>query len=173
MCFNAVGMTVCPPVNEDEVEVKPPSKKEVPQEWVTLRPGLLTGWTLSTNQLESRTKSHTYSWGLLSYFGVWQKGTGNTDTIFLSNALPVTVTGSIWQEVSVCVRARAKPQRVTPWNLKKWNMNPKDIVYKMVVLGRRLTTHFILDIFWGSCFMVSLTLKSRFLFYRFVWSRAL
>ena len=32
----------------------------------------------------------------------WQKGTGNTDTIFLSNALPVTVTGSIWQEVSVC-----------------------------------------------------------------------
>ena len=45
----------------------PPSKKEVPQEWVTLRPGLLTGWTLSTNQLESRTKSHTYSWGLLSW----------------------------------------------------------------------------------------------------------
>ena len=43
------------------------SKKEVPQEWVTLRPGLLTGWTLSTNQLESRTKSHTYSWGLLSW----------------------------------------------------------------------------------------------------------
>ena len=34
-------------------------------------------------------------------------------------------------------------------------MNPKDIVYKMVVLGRRLTTHFILDIFWGSSFMVS------------------
>ena len=33
------------------------------------------------------------------------------------------------------------------------NMNPKDIVYKMVVLGRRLTTHFILDIFWGSSFM--------------------
>ena len=32
-------------------------------------------------------------------------------------------------------------------------MNPKDIVYKMVVLGRRLTTHFILDIFWGSSFM--------------------
>ena len=31
-----------------------------------------------------------------------QKDTGNTDTIFLSNALPVTVTGSIWQEVSVC-----------------------------------------------------------------------
>ena len=88
---------------------KPPSKKEVPQEWVTLRPGLLTGWTLSTNQLESRTKSHTYSWGLLSWgfayahdTSTWQKGTGNTDTIFLSNALPVTVTGSIWQEVSVC-----------------------------------------------------------------------
>ena len=33
-------------------------------------------------------------------------------------------------------------------------MNPKDIVYKMVVLGRRLTTHFILDIFWGSSFIV-------------------
>ena len=33
-------------------------------------------------------------------------------------------------------------------------MNPKDIVYKMVVLGRRLTTHFILDIFWGSSFML-------------------
>ena len=37
--------------------------------------------------------------------------------------------------------------------MKQWNMNPKDIVYKMVVLGRRLTTHFILDIFWGSSFM--------------------
>ena len=49
------------------VTARAPSKKEVPQEWVTLRPGLLTGWTLSTNQLESRTKSHTYSWGLLSW----------------------------------------------------------------------------------------------------------
>ena len=37
-------------------------------------------------------------------------------------------------------------------------MNPKDIVYKMVVLGRRLTTHFILDIFWGSSFMFHVVL---------------
>ena len=55
----------------------------------------------------------------------WQKGTGNTDTIFLSNALPVTVTGSIWQEVSVCdtgngvnsgflFRARVQDMKVKP-----------------------------------------------------------
>ena len=40
-------------------------------------------------------------------------------------------------------------------------MNPKDIVYKMVVLGRRLTTHFILDIFWGSSFMFHVVLGAR------------
>ena len=40
-------------------------------------------------------------------------------------------------------------------------MNPKDIVYKMVVLGRRLTTHFILDIFWGSSFMFHVVLRAR------------
>ena len=39
-------------------------------------------------------------------------------------------------------------------------MNPKDIVYKMVVLGRRLTTHFILDIFWGSSFMFTLDARA-------------
>ena len=38
-------------------------------------------------------------------------------------------------------------------------MNPKDIVYKMVVLGRRLTTHFILDIFWGSSARVNKYMK--------------
>ena len=41
-------------------------------------------------------------------------------------------------------------------------MNPKDIVYKMVVLGRRLTTHFILDIFWGSSFMCAPALSTVF-----------
>ena len=44
-------------------------------------------------------------------------------------------------------------------------MNPKDIVYKMVVLGRRLTTHFILDIFWGSSFMFHVVLFEEFLIY--------
>ena len=53
---------------------------------------LLGGW--GTPSAEYQTKPNPTS--------SWQKGTGNTDTIFLSNALPVTVTGSIWQEVSVC-----------------------------------------------------------------------
>ena len=90
----------------------PPSKKEVPQEWVTLRPGLLTGWTLSTNQLESRTKSHTYSWGS-SFLGARATHkkekpridtvTGITDTNFLSNATGNGDRKCIWQKDSVCV----------------------------------------------------------------------
>ena len=122
------------------------SKKEVPQEWVTLRPGLLTGWTLSTNQLESRTKSHTYSWGLLSWGFTRAREThkkekpridtvtGITDTNFLSNATGNGDRKCIWQKDSVCVtgtflssagvfvvpRARVKE---TPWHKKlmfKW-----------------------------------------------------
>ena len=66
-CFFFIGWFLARATRPKKI---PPSKKEVPQEWVTLRPGLLTGWTLSTNQLESRTKSHTYSWGLLFYLVV-------------------------------------------------------------------------------------------------------
>ena len=67
---------------------------------------------------------HVWVWDGNSRARTWQKGTGNTDTIFLSNALPVTVTGSIWQEVSVCdtgnARAYMKQLNLTDTSMKRY-----------------------------------------------------